>query len=73
MLPPIADIVTSGGPQSIRVTECALSLELLLAFIQDEDEETRIIVLKLLDVFLRNQATRNHFLDTKLLLLLIHF
>jgi len=59
--------VTSGGQQSIRVVESAMSLELLLEFIQHEDEETRIIILKLLDVFLRNPTNRTQFFQMKYL------
>ncbi|ELR13959.1 Beige/BEACH domain containing protein [Acanthamoeba castellanii str. Neff] len=61
----LLDIVTSGGQQSIRVVESAMSLELLLEFIQHEDEETRIIILKLLDVFLRNSTNRTQFFQMK--------
>lgn len=57
----LEDIVTSGGPQAVPVVESAMSLELLFEFIQHEDEETRIIVLKLLDVFLRDPNNRSQF------------
>ncbi len=55
------EIVAGDTTQVVKATEAIMSLETILALMQNDEEETRVILLKLLDVLLRSSQLRLQF------------
>ncbi len=59
------EIVAGDTTQAVKAIEAIMSLEIILALMQNEEEETRVILLKLLDVLLRSSQLRLQFAKMK--------